>query len=129
RRITVTYEIEKVVWASISVVKDGCSPTPLNNISDATPVTIFGVMSGISMITFAAPPHRDRARTRPKASSTPITTEPTIAAAATTRLVCNDLVSSASLKNASYHRSDHPSNTVSDFLLLNENSTTAKIGR
>ena len=44
-------------------------------------------------------------------------------------LVCSDLVSSASFKNASYQRSDQPSNTVSDFLLLNENSTTAKIGR
>ena len=35
----------------------------------------------------------------------PIATEPTIATAATTRLVSSDLVSSASLKNASYQRS------------------------
>ena len=129
RRITVTYEIENVVWAIISVVSDGCSPTPLNSISDATPVTISGVISGISMMTLAAAPSRDRARTRPKASSTPMTTEPTIATAATRRLVSSDSVSSASLKRASYHCSDQPSKTVSDFFSLNENSTTATIGR
>src|SRR6476659_5738886 len=120
--------MENVVWASINVVSDGCSPTPLNNMSEATPVTISGVMSGISMMTLAAPPNRERARTRPKASSTPITTEPTVAAAATTRLVGSDLVSSESLKNAWYQRSDQPSKTVSDFLVLKENNTTAKIG-
>ena len=97
--------------------------------SDATPVTISGVISGISMIALARPPSRERARTSPKASSAPIATEPTIATAATTMLVCSDLVRSASFQNASYQRSDQPSNTVSDFLLLKENSTTATIGR
>ena len=129
RRITVTYEMEKVVCARISVVSDGCSPTPRNSMSDATPVTISGVISGMSMTKLAALPNRERARTRPNPSSAPIATEPTIATAATTRLVCRDLVSSASLKNASYQRSDQPSKTVSDFLVLNENTTTATIGR
>lgn len=92
-------------------------------------MTISGVISGISMMMLAARPRRERARTKPNANSEPMTTEPIMATAATSRLVCSDLVSSASLKNASYQRSDQPSKTVSDFLLLNENSATAKIGR
>ena len=56
-------------------------------------------------------------------------TEKTIATAATCRLVSRDLTSAASFQNASYHWSDQPSKTVSDFFVLKEKSTTATIGR
>jgi hypothetical protein len=101
----------------------------LNSISDATPVTISGVINGISMIALAAAPSRERARTSPKARAAPMTTEPTMATADTSRLVPREWVSSRSWKNARYHCSDHPSKTVSDFLVLNEKTTTAAIGR
>ena len=58
-----------------------------------------------------------------------MTTEKTIATAATWRLVSSDLIIAASWQNASYHSSDQPSKTVSDFFELKENSTTATIGR
>ncbi len=58
-----------------------------------------------------------------------MTTDPTIATAATWRLVPREWVSSLSLRNAWYHFSDQPSKTVSDFFSLNEKTTTATIGR
>jgi hypothetical protein len=58
----------------------------------------------------------------------PSSTDPTVAPAATSRLVPSEWISSLSSKNASYHWSDQPSKTASDFRSLKENTTTATIG-
>jgi hypothetical protein len=44
-------------------------------------------------------------------------------------LVPREWVSTLSWKNASYHWSDQPSKTASDFFWLKEKTTTARIGR
>ena len=58
-----------------------------------------------------------------------MSTEPTIATAATCRLVCSESVSSASSKNASYQLQRPAVEDGQRLLLLNENTTTATIGR
>ena len=121
--------MEKVSSARISVHTDRSSPTPLNSMADATPVTISGVTSGISRIQPASAPSRLRERTMPSASSTPSATAPSMATSATRRLNPTDSIRSASAKNASYQRRLNPVKTASDFCALNENSATTTIGR
>src|SRR5262245_4455670 len=129
RRITVTYEMEKVTSDSISVIVDGRTATLWYSNEDATPVTISGVTSGISITRPAKLPNRLRERTSPSARVTPRVTEPTMATAATRRLSPSEPISGSLSRKARYQRRLKPLNTVSERWELNENSATTTIGR
>ena len=65
RTITVTKEIEKVMWAIITVPSDSARPICAKKTSAATPATISGTTSGTNIRTFEERAIRPRARTRP----------------------------------------------------------------
>ena len=128
RTTTVTYEIENVVWAIITVSSERWTLSCVNRSSAPTPATISGVTSGTSIRMFAAGLQRVRERTRPNASDVPSAVAATIVTAEISRLASSELTSDESPKNSLYQRRLKPWNTCSDLVVLNENSATTTIG-
>src|SRR3954447_22758567 len=128
RTTTVTYEIENVICASITVSSDSLKLSCVKSKSAETPATISGVTSGTSMRMLAAGLQRVRDRTRPNASEVPSAVAMIIVTVEISRLAISDLRSDASLKNSLYQRRLKPSKTASDLVELNENSATTTIG-
>src|SRR4051794_9326795 len=128
RTTTVTYEIENVICASITVSRDSLKLSWVKRSSADTPATISGVTSGTSIRTFAAGLQRVRERTRPNASDVPSAVATIIVTNEISRLATSDWTSPESPKNSLYQRRLKPSKTASDLLELNENSATTTIG-
>ena len=86
RTITVTYEMENVMWPRMTVCVESSILTWPKSSSRPTAVTISGVINGSSMRMLEELPMRPRARTSPNASSVPRTVATTIVTAAIWKL-------------------------------------------
>ena len=118
--MTVTYEIENVMWPRMIVVSESVIWARPKNSRSPTAVTISGVISGSSMRMFADPPMRPRARTRPNASSVPRIVATTIVTAATSKLATSESLICGSFQNCRYQRVLNPPNTWSELAELKE---------
>ena len=118
--MTVTYEIENVMWPRMIVGVESSMPTRPKNSSRPTAVTISGVIRGSSMRMLAEPPRRPRARTSPNASNVPRIVATTIVTAAIWKLTISEFLISGSFQASRYQRKLSPSKTCSELPELNE---------
>ena len=118
-----------MMWASMIVSSDSRSPSWVNSSSADTPATISGVTSGISIRMLAPPTQRVRARTSPNASSVPRNVPTSIVTVAISMLARSELVSDSLSKKRWYHSNEKPVKRCSERWLLNEKTTTSRIGR
>src|SRR3954454_632402 len=128
RTITVTYEMENVMWPRMTVCVESSILTWPKSSSRPTAVTISGVISGSSMRMLEVLPMRPRARTSPNARNVPRTVATTIVTAAISKLATSEVLISGSFQNARYQRRLSPPNTWSELAELNEKMMTTRIG-